>query len=81
MKDNEINLLSDEIRAERVKRKLSQEDMAKTLKISVPTYRDLEYHPNKISLEQGLIINYLLNWNIFDFIMSDILQNAIKDNK
>ena len=80
MRDNEIILLSDEIRAERAKRKLSQEDMAKALNMSVPTYRDLEYHPNKISLEQGLIINYMLNWNIFDFILSNILQNAIKEN-
>lgn len=79
MNENEIKTLSDQLKLERFKNKISQEHMAKALNISVPTYRELEYHPNKISLEQGLIINYILNWNIYDFILSNILQNAIKD--
>jgi len=78
MNENEIKILSDQIRAERARNRISQEQMAKALNISRPTYNELELHPNKISLDQGLIINYYLNWNMFDFILSNILQNAIK---
>ena len=81
MNDKEIELLSNQIRAERARNRISQEQMAKALGISRPTYNDLELHPNKISLDQGLIINYYLNWNMFDFILSNILQNAIKEGK
>lgn len=77
MNESDIELLSGQLRAERARNRLSQEQMAKALGISRPTYNDLESHPNKISLEQGLIINYYLNWNMFDFILSSTLHNAI----
>ena len=77
MNEEEIKLLSDQIRAERARNRMSQEQMAKVLGVSRPKYYDLEMHPNKISLEQALIINYYLNWNMFDFILSNKLHIAI----
>lgn len=81
MNENEINLLSEQLRLERLRNRISLEEMAKLLGMTRPTYTELEKHPNRISLEQGLAINYILNWNIYDFILSDILQNAIKEGK
>ena len=77
MQEKEINSLSEEIKLQRFKQKKSQEDCAKLLEISVPTYREYEYHPNKLSLEQAFMLSEYLNWNLFEFFLNDILQNAI----
>ena len=78
MTEKEIKRLSDEIQLHRFKSKKSQEDCANLLNISIPTYRELEYNPNKLSLEQSLKLSDFLEWNIFEFFLNDILQNAIK---
>lgn len=80
MTKNEILQLSEEIKLQRFKRKKSQEDCAKYLNISIPTYRELEYNPNKLNLEQSIGLSELLEWNIFDFFLKNVLQNAIKQN-
>lgn len=69
--------LSEELKLKRFIRKKSQEDCANILGISVPTYRDLEYNPDKLDLSQAYILGEFLNWNMFEFFLNDILQNAI----
>ena len=77
MQVNEINSLSEELKLQRFKQKKSQEDCAKLLEVSVPTYREYEYHPNKLSLEQAFLLSEYLNWNLFEFFLSNVLQNTI----
>lgn len=79
MTRTEILKLSEEIRFQRFKKKKSQDDCAKCLNISIPTYRDIEYNPNKLSLEQALKLSDLLEWNLFEFFLQSILQNAIRE--
>ena len=78
MTEKEIQQLSEEIKLQRFKQKKSQDDCAKILNISIPTYRDLEYNPNKMDLEQALKLSIFLEWNLFEFFLDNILQNAIK---
>ena len=77
MNEEQKKIVSDEIRVQRFKSKLTQIDMATALNITRETYRKLENDPSKISFEQGLIISYRLNWNLFNFIMDTVLHNAI----
>lgn len=79
MTQTEILALSEEIKLQRFKKKKSQDDCARYLDISIPTYRDIEYNPNKLSLEQALKLSDLLEWNLFEFFLQYILQNAIKE--
>lgn len=79
MKDKDIQLLSEAIKLERFKKKKSQEDCANVLGISIPTYRDYEYNPNKLNLDQALILSDFLDWNLIEFFLTSILQNAIKE--
>lgn len=80
MTQEEILRLSEEIKLQRFKKKKSQDDCAKYLDISIPTYREIEYNPNKLNLEQALKLSDLLEWNLFEFFLQIILQNAIKEN-
>ena len=63
---------------ERFKKGKTQEDCANLLDMSVPTYREYEYNPNKFNLEQAIKLSTFLEWNFFEFFLKDILQNAIK---
>ena len=78
MEEKEIIKLSEELKLQRFKKKKSQEECAKMLDMSIPTYRDLEYHPNKLSLEQAFKLSEFLDWNMFKFFLTNLLQNAIK---
>lgn len=78
MTKEEILRLSEEIKLRRFKEKKSQDDCAKMLDMSIPTYRDIEYNPNKMNLEQAFKLSEFLNWNLFEFFLQNILQNAIK---
>ncbi len=80
MNKEEISKLSEELKVQRFRRGKSQEECANMLEISIPTYRELEYNPNKISLEQAIKISEYLEWNIFEFFLTSILQNAIKED-
>ena len=80
MQKEEIYSLSEELKLQRFKQKKSQEDCAKLLEVSVPTYREYEYHPNKLSLEQAFMLSEYLNWNMFEFFLSNTLQNAINQS-
>ena len=80
MKEEEIYSLSEELKLQRFKQKKSQEDCAKLLEVSVPTYREYEYHPNKLSLEQAFMLSEYLNWNLFEFFLNNVLQNAIEQS-
>ena len=79
MQTEEIKKLSEEIKMQRFKKNKSQNDCANLLEISIPTYRDLEYNPNKLSFEQAFRLSEFLDWNIFEFFLNTILQNAIKN--
>lgn len=77
MNNQEISKLSEELKIQRFRKKKSQEDCANVLGISIPTYRELEYNPNKMNLEQAFKISEYLDWNLFEFFLKYILQNAI----
>lgn len=79
MQEEEIKKLSEELKTQRFKKKKSQSDCANLLEISIPTYRDLEYNPNKLSFEQAFKLSEFLEWNIFEFFLNIILQNAISE--
>ena len=79
MTENEIKKLSEEIQVQRFRKKISQEDCANLLGISIPTYRELEYNPNKLDLDQALKLGNFLEWNIFEFFLKIVLQSAIKE--
>jgi len=70
---------SEAIKLERFKKKKSQEECSQILKVSIPTYRELENNPNKMDLEQAIILGNFLEWNILQFFLIDILQNAIEE--
>lgn len=76
MEKDEISKLSEELKVQRFRKNKSQEECANLLGISIPTYRELEYNPNKLNLEQALKLGDFLDWNIFDFFLNIILQNA-----
>lgn len=77
MTEKQKKLFVEELKLQRFKKKKSQEDCAKILNISIPTYRELEYNPGKIDLNQAIILADFLDWNIFEFFLKNILQNAI----
>lgn len=79
MEKEEISKLSEELKVQRFRKSKSQEECANLLGISIPTFRELEYNPNKMSLEQAFLLSEFLDWNIFDFFLNNILQNAIKE--
>ena len=78
MTDKEIFCLSEAIKLQRFIEKKSQEECSKILEISIPTYREYENNPNKLNLDQAIILGKFLNWNILEFFLKDVLQNAIK---
>lgn len=74
--------LSEELRVQRFRKSLSQENMAEFLGVSVPTYRSYEKNPEQLNLSQAIAISDKLDWNLLKFFLEDILQNAIiKENK
>ena len=79
MTEEEKRILSDEIVNQRFRKRVNQEEIAKLLNISVPTYRSLEKDPSKLDIEQMLIISDKLEWNLIEFFLNHILQNAIKE--
>lgn len=81
MTKEEIKQLSEEIKLQRFKKKKSQDECAKSLNISIPTYRDIEYNPNKLTFEQALILSDFLEWNLFEFFLQFVLHNAIKEKE
>lgn len=80
MNIDEISKLSEELKLQRFKKSKSQENCANLLGISIPTYRELEYNPNKMSLEQAFKISEYLDWNLFEFFLNTVLHNAISNN-
>ena len=81
MTNEEKKLLTKEIQVQRLRADKTQEECANVLNISVPTYRELEYNPNKIDLEQLLKLGEYLNCNFFQIFLNNILQNAIKEKE
>ena len=81
MTEKDVIRLSDAIKLQRFKEKKSQEDCSKILEISIPTYREYENNPNKLNLEQAIILGNYLNWNMLEFFLQDILHNAISEKE
>ncbi len=77
MTEKEKNALSEQIKMLRFKRKKTQEDCAKALNISIPTYKNIEDNPNKIDLDQAIKLSEILDFNLLQFFLNGILQNAI----
>ena len=78
MTETQKNKLSEEIKLRRFIKKKTQKDCANALKISIPTYKDLEDNPNKLDLGKAFVLSKLLDWNIFEFFLENILHIAIK---
>lgn len=72
-------IIIDEIKLQRFKNKINQEDMAKKLGMSTKTYMTLENNPERINLAQGFIISDVLNWNLYDFIWHKTSQNVTSE--
>ena len=81
MTNEEKKLLTKEIQVQRLRADKTKEECANVLNISVPTYRELEYNPNKIDLEQLLKLGEYLNCNFFQIFLSSILQSALKEKE
>ena len=79
MTEEEKKKLSDEIVNQRFRKRINQDEIARDLNISVPTYRTLEKDPSRLSIEQVMAISKILEWNLVEFFFYNVLQNAIKD--
>lgn len=79
MSEKDIIKLSEAIKVQRFKMKKSQDDCSQALKISIPTYRELENKPNKLNIDQAMLLGEYLEWNILEFFLNDILHIAIKE--
>jgi transcriptional regulator with XRE-family HTH domain len=79
MTETQKNVLSEEIKLQRFLKKKTQEECANALNMSIPTYKNYEDNPNKLDVEQALVLAKFLDWNIFEFFLKEILQNAIKE--
>ena len=66
--DNQDKLaITKEIKVQRLRQNKTQEACANVLSISIPTYRELEYNPNKFDIEQMIILSKFLEWDFFEF--------------
>lgn len=79
MTEKEKKELTEAIELQRFKKKKTQQDCADLLGMSVVTYREYEKNPERFSLSQGLKLSNYLEWNMFEFFLNNILQNAIKN--
>ena len=73
-----VRLLSEEIKLQRFRTKKTQEDCAKTLGISIPTYKNLEDNPNRMDLDQAIKLFSYIDFNLNEIFLKYILQSAIK---
>ena len=73
-----IKELSDEIKLQRFKTKKTQDDCAKMLGISIPTYKNLEDNPNRMDLDQAIKLFTYIEFDLSDIFLRYVLQNAIK---
>lgn len=69
--------LSNEIKLQRFKTKKTQEDCAKALCMSVPTYKNIEDNPDKMSIDYIIRLSDFLDFNLLKFFLNDVLQTAI----
>lgn len=76
MTQDQIIKLSEEIKLQRFKTKKTQEDCAKYLDISTPTFREYENNPNKMDLDQLIKLGDFLKFDMAKFFLNSILQNA-----
>lgn len=67
MNNQDKTTITKEIKVQRLRQNKTQEDCATILSISIPTYRELEYNPNKFDIEQMLILSNFLEWDFFEF--------------
>ncbi len=73
----EIKELSELIKLLRFKKKKTQEECAKALGISIPTYKNIEDNPNKLNIDQAIKLSEFMDYNILQFFLTSILQNAM----
>lgn len=79
MTEEQKRTISDELKLQRFKNKITQEDMAEALKITRRTYMTLENNPEKINLAQSFIISEVLNWNLCNFVWLTTSQNVTSE--
>ena len=72
-----IKELSQEIKVQRFKTKKTQEDCARVLGISIPTYKNLEDNPNRMDLDQAIKLFNYIDFDLSDIFLKYILQSAI----
>ena len=79
MTEEQKRIISDELKLQRFKNKITQEEMAEALKITRRTYITLENNPGKLNIAQSFIISDVLNWNLCNFIWSITSQNVTSE--
>ena len=72
--------LARKIRIKRFENNISQDKIALELKVSVNTYRAWEKNPKQLNLENLISISKILDFNLIEFFLPLVLQNAIKEN-
>lgn len=73
--------ISEYLKIERFKKKISQDKIAEFIGISGNTYRSYENNPETITLDVGIKINEFLDCNIFQFFLDSMLQNATNEKE
>ncbi|MBE6152667.1 MAG: helix-turn-helix transcriptional regulator [Firmicutes bacterium] len=73
--------VSEYLKLERFKKKVSQDKIAEFIGISGNTYRSYENNPETITLDVGVKISEFLDCNIFQFFLDSMLQNATKEKQ
>lgn len=71
--------VSEYLKLERFKKKVSQDKIAEFIGISGNTYRSYENNPETITLDVGVKISEFLDCNIFQFFLDSMLQNATEE--
>lgn len=80
-KDEKISEeLSEFLKLQRFKSKLSQEDVAKMLGISRNSYNQYENYPLKITLEVLLKLSIIYDINLYNFFYSQCCKTQRKND-
>lgn len=80
-KDEKISEeLSEFLKLQRFKSKLSQEDVAKILGISRNSYNQYENYPLKITLEVLLKLSIIYDINLYNFFYSQCCKTQQKND-
>lgn len=73
--------ITEYLKLERFKKKVSQDKIAEFIGISGNTYRSYENNPETITLDVGVKISEFLDCNVFQFFLDSVLQSATEEKQ